>query len=352
MFRMNRNEKSNLKKRTIKSLFWKLVERTGFQLVQVVVSLIIARILGPKQYGMVAILLIFISISQVFVQSGLSTALIRKHNSDDQDFSTVFYTSLIIALFIYLILYISAPFIAVFYDMLQLKEMLRVLGIMLFFGAFNSIQVAYISKNLEFKKYAVSSLVAAIGSGIIGVYFAIKGYGAWALVYQQLFNQILACIFMLSIVKWRPKFLYSVDSLKELFSFGWGVMISQLVGVIHTDIRSLVIGKAFSVSDLAFYDKGKQFPQIIVKNIDTSINSVMFPVYAKFQDDIENFHFLIGVSKKQKMKCGVCSYKDKLVVNFTTVLADTYLQRAFFRALTKEGISVTIESNGVLNEKM
>ena len=269
----------------IKSLLWKYFERTGNQLVQFVVQVILARLLLPADFGVIALLMVFIHLAQVFVQSGFNTALIQAKNPDDLDFSSVFYLSLGVAGILYIFLFISAPAISAFYSMPNLIDVLRVLSLILFFGAVNSIQNAVVSREFKFKQLFYSSLGAIVLSGAIGVYLAYSGYGTWALVWQQLSNALFLCIIMWITVKWRPKLLFSLERLSKLFSFGWKMLVSSLLATAYKEIRSLVIGKMFSTSDLGFYNRGQMFPNVVVSNIDGSIQSVMLPALSQVQDD-------------------------------------------------------------------
>lgn len=268
------------------SLLWKYFERTGNQLVQFVVQIILARLLLPKDFGVIALLMVFINLAQVFVQSGFNTALIQAKNPDDRDFSSVFYLSLGVAIILYLVLFISAPAISEFYNMPNLTKILRVLSLILFFGAVNSIQNAVISREFKFKQLFYSSFGAIMISGTIGVYLAYEGYGTWALVWQYLSNALFLCLIMWITVKWRPKLLFSLERLSKLFSFGWKLLVSALLETGYREMQSLVIGKMFSASDLGFYNRGRMFPQVVVGNIDGSIQSIMLPALSQVQDDL------------------------------------------------------------------
>ena len=267
------------------SFFWKYFERTGNQLIQFVVQIILARLLLPADFGVIALLMVFIHLAQVFVQSGFSTALIQAKNPDDRDFSSVFYLSLGVAGILYIVLFISAPAISAFYKMPDLTRVLRVLSLILFFGAVNSIQNAVVSREFKFKQLFYSSLGAILISGTIGVYLAYAGYGTWALVWQQLSNALFLCLIMWITVKWRPKLLFSLDRLSKLFSFGWKLLVSALLDTGYREMQSLVIGKMFSAADLGFYNRGRMFPQVVVGNIDGSIQSIMLPALSQVQDD-------------------------------------------------------------------
>lgn len=277
--------KDDLKTNVIYSLFWKFLERGGVAGMQFIVQIILARILLPVDYGIIALVVIFISISYTFVESGLGTALIQKKKITDTDCSSIFYLSLGIALVFYCLLFIGAPHISSLYNLPQVTPVLRVLGLTLFFGAINTVQNAIVARNFLFRKLFISSLGATLLSGTIGVTLAYGGYGVWALVGQQLTSTIALCFIMWFSVKWRPKLLFSLKSVRELFSFSWKLLVSGLIGVTYNNLSSLIIGKIYPASALGYYTKGKEFPQVLVSNINSSIHAVMFPAYAKNQDN-------------------------------------------------------------------
>lgn len=273
------------KKTIISSLLWKFLERTGTQLTQFVVSIVLARILSPEDFGLVALVMIFITIANVFVQSGLNTALIQKKDADDLDFSSVFFASMAVACAIYVGLFFSAPAIADFYARSELVPVLRVLSLTLFLGAVNSIQVAYISKHMMFKKLFLRSVGAILPSAVLGIVLALCGFGVWALVWQQLSNVLLAIVVMWFSVKWRPSFQFSFERLKGLLGFGWKLLLSSLLDTGYSNLRGLIIGKVFAPAALAFYNRGEHIPFLVVNNINSSIQSVMLPSLSAIQDD-------------------------------------------------------------------
>lgn len=270
----------------ISSLFWKFFERAGTQLIQFGVTIALARILAPDDFGLVALIAIFISIASVFVQSGLNTALIQKKDADDLDFSSVFWASLGIAVATYTILFFGAPFIADFYGHASLTVIIRVLAITLFIDVFSSIQNAYVARNMLFKKLFFRSVGAIIPSGAIGLTLAFCGFGIWALVAHQFCNAFLAVAIMWFTIPWRPSFKFSFTRFKSLFTYGWKLLVSSLIDVVYTNLRGLIIGKFFSPADLAYYNRGDTFPFLIVNNINTSIGSVLLPSFAAAQNDI------------------------------------------------------------------
>lgn len=269
----------------LSSLIWKILERGGTQGIQFIIQIFLARLLSPNDYGILALITVFIAFANVFVQSGFNTALIQKQNADEKDFSSVFYMSLLVAGILYILLFFLAPLIASFYKIKELVNIVRVLSITLIFGAFNSIQNAVISKKMDFKKLFYSSLGAIIISGMIGIIFAYKGFGVWALVFQQLINQISICIILFFTVKWSPKLLFSFKRLKLLFSFGGKLLCSALLDTGYREMTNLIIGKVYSPATLGYYNRGYQFPSLIVSNFNGSIQSVLFPALSSVQDN-------------------------------------------------------------------
>ena len=261
------------------------MERGGTQGIQFIVQIVLARLLVPEQFGTLAIVMVFVNLAQVFVQSGFNTALIQKKDADEEDFSSIFYLSLGIAGILYTIIFVAAPTISVFYRDPILVPILRVLALILFTGALNSIQNAYIARNLMFKKLFKSSVGAIVISGTLGVIAAYFGLGVWALVIQQLTNQVAISVIMWITVKWRPKLVFSIQKVRELFSFGWKLLASSLLNVFYLEIRTLFIGRLYSSSALGFYNRGEQFPKLIVNNINGSIQSVMLPTLSAQQDN-------------------------------------------------------------------
>jgi teichuronic acid exporter len=277
------NESSN----TIASAFsWKLIEKFGSKGVQFFIQIVLARILLPEDYGKVTILAVFITLSNVLIQNGFTTSLIQKKDADDIDFSTAFYFSIGISALAYTILFISAPFIADFYKTDILSNLLRVLAVVLFSGAVNSVQYAYISRKLMFKHYSISTVISSLISGIFGIILAYQGFGVWSLVLQQLIANFLCTVLLWFMVKWRPLFIFSVDRIKGLFSYGWKILCTSLINSLYANIYSLVIGKTYNNTMLGYYNRGDQFPNLIVNNINDAIQSIMLPVLSKAQDNL------------------------------------------------------------------
>lgn len=270
----------------ITNFFWRFLERCGAQGVTFIVSIVLARLLDPTVYGMVALVTIFTTIMQVFVDSGMGNALIQKKDADDLDFSSVFYFNMAMCSVLYLIMFFAAPFIASFYRMPELTAIVRVLSFVVVISGVKNVQQAYVSRHLMFKRFFFSTLGGTIGAAVIGIAMAYLGFGVWALVAQMLFNAAVDTTILWITVKWRPKKMFSFQRLKSLFSYGWKLLASSLIDTVYNDLRQLIIGKKYSSGDLAYYNQGKKFPQLIVTNINTSIDSVLLPTMSKAQDDM------------------------------------------------------------------
>jgi teichuronic acid exporter len=282
---MTEVDNKNIKRKVINGLIWKLMERGGVQGIQFIVQIILARILSPEDYGLISLITIFIVVSNVFIQSGFNTALIQRKDVNEDDFSSVLYISLVLAIILYITLFFLSPFISDFYQIEELKHVLRVLSIILFFGAFNSIQNAIIARTMQFKKLFIVSVFSILISGIVGITLAYLGFGVWALVAQQIVNQVSTTIILWFTLKWRPKLTFSLSKVGNLFSYGWKILVSYLMNTLYLNLISLIVGKIYTSQMLAFYNRGEQFPQLIVNNINGSIQSVMLPTLSAEQEN-------------------------------------------------------------------
>ena len=269
----------------ISNFLWRFAERCGYQIVMFFVAIVLARILAPEDYGTIALITVFVTIMQVFVDSGLGTALIQKKNADDTDFSSVFYFNFTACLTLYLLMFLAAPFIAEFYNNQNLTPVIRVLSLKLVVAGLKNIQQAFVSRNMLFKRFFFATLGGTLCSAVIGVSLAYLGYGVWALVFQQLSNELIGTLILWLTVKWRPKLLFCWERLKSLLSFGWKLLMSSLLETTYNNLCNLIIGKMYSPADLAFYNQGQLFPNVIVSNINASIDSVLLPTMSKVQDD-------------------------------------------------------------------
>ena len=267
------------------NFIWRFAERCGAQLVTFIVSIVLARILMPDDYGTIALVTVFTTIMQVFVDSGLSTALIQKKDADDLDFSSVFYFNFIVCILLYLVMFFAAPLIASFYDIPELVSVVRVISLTIVISGVKGVQQSYVSRNMLFKRFFYATLGGTIFSAFLGIAMAYAGCGVWAIVAQQLSNTAIDTLILWITVKWRPKLMFSWKRLKALLGFGWKLLCSALLDTVYNNLRSLIIGKVYSSADLAYYNEGKKFPNFIVTNINTSIDSVLLPAMSNEQDD-------------------------------------------------------------------
>lgn len=275
------------KKKIISNFFWRFAERCGAQFVTFIVSIVLARILSPKDYGTIALVMVFTTILQVFVDSGLGTALIQKKDADDLDFSSVFYFNFGVCIILYVGMFFLSPLIANFYDDELLIPIIRVISLTIIFSGIKGIQQAYVSRHMMFKRFFFSTLGETIFSAFLGIVLAYSGFGVWALVAQQISNTAIDTLILWLTVKWRPQKIFSLKRLINLLSFGWKLLVSSLLDTCYNNLRNLIIGKLYSSSDLAFYNQGDKFPKVIVTNINTSIDSVLLPTISSAQDDRE-----------------------------------------------------------------
>ena len=276
---------SSLKEKTVKGVIWSAVDRFSAQGIQFVFSILIARLLVPEDYGVIAMLNIFLAVSQTFIDSGFGTALIRKIDRTETDFSTVFYFNIAVAVFFYLGLFFAAPAIANFYNTPLLVPVTRVTAINLVIGSLSGIHNAKLSIAIDFKSRAKISIVSAVLTGSVGLWMAYSGYGVWALVVQTVFAGIIRTIMLWIIVKWYPKLVFSWKSFKEMFSFGSKLLASGLLDTIYNNIYPLVIGKIFSPSTLGLYAKAKSLADFPSANITGVLQNVTFPVLSSIQNE-------------------------------------------------------------------
>ncbi len=296
------------------NFFWRFFERTFAQLVTTVVGIVLARLLDPDAYGVVALTNVFIAILQVFVDSGLGNALIQKKDADNTDFSTVFFTNIVVCTVLYMGLFFAAPLIGKFYDNIELVKYTRVLGLILVISGVKNIEHAYVSKKMIFRNFFYATLGGTITAGVVGIIMAYKGFGVWALIAQHLVNTFIDTVVLWFTVKWRPQLVFSWKRLKRLYSFGWKMLVSGLLTELTSNIRSLIIGKKYSEADLAYYNQGNAYPSLLISNINSSINSVLFPMMSKEQDDIE------GLKAMTKRSITVSTYiMAPILIGFAAV---------------------------------
>lgn len=278
-------EKGSLKEKTVNGIIWSAIDRFSTQGIQFIFSILIARLLMPSDYGVIAMLGIFLAVSQTFIDSGFGTALIQKANRTETDFSTVFYFNIAVAVFFYIILWFSSPYIASFYNIPILEDVTKVVALILIFGAFSGIQGAKLSIAINFKTRAKISLISAISTGCVGLFLAYNGYGVWALVFQMVFSSLLGTVLLWCFVKWTPKLVFSWQSFRQLFSFGSKLLASALLDTLYNNIYPLVIGKAYSSSALGLYSRASGLAQYPSSNITGVLQSVTFPVLCSIQND-------------------------------------------------------------------
>lgn len=321
-------------KNTVFSNFiWRFAERCGAQLVTFVVSIVLARLLMPEDYGTVALVTVFTTIMQVFVDSGLSTALIQKKDADDLDFSSVFYFNFVVCIILYLVMFFAAPLIASFYNMTELTPVVRVISLTIVISGVKGVQQSFVSRNMLFKRFFYATLGGTIFSAFLGIAMAYAGFGVWAIVAQQLSNTAIDTLILWVTVKWRPKLMFSWSRLKGLLSFGWKLLCSALLDTVYNNLRSLLIGKVYSSADLAYYNEGDKFPKLIVTNINTSIDSVLLPAMSKEQDNkgkVKNMtrrSIMVSCYIMAPLMIGLACCASNIVV---VVLTEKWLQCVFF----------------------
>lgn len=280
------------KKNVIKGLFWTLSERFMSQIVSVIVTIVLTRLLAPEDYGVVSIVTVIITILNVFMTSGFSASLIQQEDVEQIDYSTVLYFSILLGFLLYVGVFAISPILAAFYNLPQLELVLKILALKIPLSALNSVQQAYVSRNMLFKKFFISTVTATVVSGIIGVVMAYTNFGVWALVAQDLSNVVTISVVLWFSVGWRPTLQFSFKRLKILFDFGIKIFIQTLFNTIYANIRSLLIGGFYSPTDLAYYTKGNQYPNLIVTNVDTAVSKTMFPVMSREQSDLDRIKVL------------------------------------------------------------
>ena len=295
---------SNIKEKTISGFIWRIIQNSSAQIINFVISLVLTRLLDPDDYGLAAMASIFNSIALVFVNTGFTSSIIQKDRLDDDDLCTMFWSGLILSVFIYLLLFIMAPRIATFYHHNELISMIRVESFIVPISALFSVQQAILSRNLQFKISFLASLIGAVVHGIVGISMALAGYGSWALIVSSLANN-LVCVFVLwSMVKWRPSFRFSKRSFTEMFGFNVKMLTSSLLDTVYNNIQSLIIGRQYTAADLAYYNRGNNIPSIFMTVVDGSMTSVLFPTLSKYQNDWENG--LKALRRSLKLSMYVC----------------------------------------------
>ena len=308
------------KQKVAGGLFWSYGERIMAQLVSLVVSIVLARLLEPENYGVISIVMIFITFCDAIVSGGFGNAIVQKKDADELDVNTMLCCSVATSFLLYLIIFCAAPFIADFYEMDIIRSILRVLGLRLLISGVNSIQRAWIQKRMLFKRFFITTSIGTIISAIVGIVMAYIGMGAWALVAQYLTNSFIDTTVLLITNDWKPRLQFSWVRAKNMLSYGWKVLVTTVVYTIEGDLRSLIIGKKFGSADLAYYDQGKKFPNLLVTNINTSISNVMFPVLSENQNDLIRLKQMcrravrVGIFLLSPLLIGLIGVADTFVV--------------------------------------
>lgn len=285
----------SLKRSVLTGLFWQYFQRIGAQTVSFIVSIILARLLLPADFGAIALIGVFITICNIFIDSGLGNALIQRKEIDELDKSTVFYVNLAVAVVLYGALFATAPVVAHFYDSPVLCPLLRVLSLQLITMALCCVQNAVLVREMRFKINFYVNISSGVISAFVGISCAYNGLGAWSLVYSQLTMQLVGVVGYWALVGWRPRLMFSLERLRKLFDYGWKILAGSLLSVLYNNVYNLVIGKHYSATELGYYNRGQIIPTILVENAANAINSVMFPALASIQDDKARF---IGVVRK------------------------------------------------------
>ena len=280
-------DEQSIKKRVVSGVVWKFAERILAQAVSLLVSIIIARLLDPSDYGVVSIVTVFFAFANVIISGGLNTALIQKKDADKEDYNTVFTISFVVAVLLYLALFITAPLIAKIYEQPILTGIIRVLGLSLPIYALKSVVCAYISAQLQFRKFFFATLGGTLASAVVGIVLALKGFGAWALEAQQLTNTTIDTLILFLVTKLRLSFKITFHRVKGLMQYGYKILLSSLLGVTINQINPLFIGLKYTRADLSFYTKGRSFPETLSSSMTYTISSVLFPALSKYQDDKE-----------------------------------------------------------------
>lgn len=284
---MTEKENNSLKEKVFSGFAWSFGERILAQVVSFAVSVVLARMLAPSEYGIIAMVLVFINIADVFAHGGFGGALVQKKEPTEADYSTIFYYTLVVSLFIYALLFLGAPYIACFYKTEQMVWVLRVLAFKIILSSVSTIQHAYVQKRMMFKKFFFSTLSGTLISGVVGIVCAYWGFGVWALVAQYLSNSLIDMCVLFFSVPWRPKLLFSMESARSLMPLGWSFLGTNLVNAAYHELRSLVIGKKYTSADLAFYNRGDQIPSLAISNINSTIGRVVYPAMTTANTPIE-----------------------------------------------------------------
>lgn len=275
----------SLKNKTVRGVGWSFVESFMAQGISFLVGLVLARMLTPDEYGLIGIITIFITVLNSFVDSGFSNALIRKQHVTQEDYNTVFVTNIVFSILMVILLYVAAPLIARFFKRTELVSLTRVMGLVVIFNALSLVQNTILTKKLDFKTKTKASLISAIISGIIGICMAFMGYGVWSLVGQALSRQLINSICLWFFNRWWPNFSFYWESFKEMWSFGWKLLVSKLIDTTWNELYQVVVGKFYSPATLGQYTRGKQFASLFSQNLTAVVQRVSYPALSEIQND-------------------------------------------------------------------
>lgn len=275
----------SLKEKVVSGVVWSFAERFSASLVSFIVSIVLARLILPEAFGAIAMVLVFTNVLDTFATAGFGSALIQKKDADDLDFSSVFHFNIAFSCILYAILFLLSPYIASFYKMPIIEPVIKVIGIRVIIASINSVQRAYVSRQMQFKKFFYASFIGILLSSIVGIVLAYNNFGIWAIVVQYLTSSLVGMATLWFVIDWRPRFIFSFERMKTLFQFGWKILATNLLSTIYIEFTGLIVGKVYNASSLAYYDRGKKFPQLIVTQINSSIDTVLFPAMSKHQDD-------------------------------------------------------------------
>ena len=276
---------ANLKSKTFKGTIWGTLERFSAQGISFIVQMVMARVLTPEDYGLVGMVLVVVNVAQSLVDSGFTQALIRKQDRTETDNSTAFYFNVVIGFLLYIIVWFLAPLVVMIYDEPRLLWMTRVLALPLLFNSLTVVQRALFTANMDFKTQTFATLPAAIISGVIGVYMAYTGWGVWSIVAVNVFNLVLPCGFFWIYSKWRPTWVFSWESFRQLFFFGYKIAASGLIHTAYTNGFNFIVGKFYSAASLGFFTYAQRYVLFFSSNVSGILLRVTYPVLCKFQDD-------------------------------------------------------------------
>jgi len=328
------------KAKIVKSLIYKFTERFAVKGIGFVISILLARLLAPEIFGQVVILTVFANLAMTFIEGGLSTALVQSREVDSRDYSTVFLITLLLATVIVVLMQPFSPLVAAFFNSPGIGKPLRIYAFSLFFSAFNSIQVARLQREMRFREMMFCNLGATLVAGALGVLLAYRGFGLWAMVAYYFAQVAACCLIMLAVMRWIPRGGFSLDSAKRLYGFGLKMLAASIITTLYNDIRPLIIGKRFSTADLGYYNRGQTFASTVSLNLDAAVQSVMFPVLSRIQDDPGQ---LLGMFRRTKrlgaflifpVMLGMAAVAEPMV---RLLLTDTWLPAVPFVVLLSIG---------------